>query len=104
MDEFSARFSVATARSDGATVVTPVGELDLATAPQLARALAAIRPSTVPLVLDLRRLGLSDDGGLDALCSAVDEAGRPAGGPDRREPAVLSLDQVLERLPILAGS
>ena len=57
-------FRLASARRDGVLVLSPEGELDLATAPQLADAFA-----DEPIVLDLGGLDFIDSTGLATLIS-----------------------------------
>jgi anti-anti-sigma factor len=68
-----ARFGVRThVESDRRTLVV-VGELDLASAPKLARAVsAALRAGARRLILDLRRLEFIDASGLHAVVAARD--------------------------------
>ena len=60
---------LATRRSDdGPVSVTPAGELDLASAPQLESELLALLESGTPrLTIDLRRLSFMDCAGLSAM-------------------------------------
>jgi anti-sigma B factor antagonist len=68
-------FRLASEHRDGVLVLSPEGELDLATSPQLADAFA-----DVPIVLDLRGLDFIDSTGLATLiseCRRRSERGRP---------------------------
>ncbi len=60
----------------GAAWVEPVGELDLATAPQLEEALEAARASARLVVLDLRRLTFLDSTGVHLVIDAGTRARR----------------------------
>jgi anti-sigma B factor antagonist len=54
-------------RDDGSVVVSVAGELDVATAPELARALAGIEGD---VTVDLRRATFADPSGLRVLLAA----------------------------------
>jgi anti-anti-sigma factor len=60
----------------GALVVDAEGEVDLATAPQLAAALGAVSESTTRVVLDLSAVSFLDSSGLNALVHARRELAR----------------------------
>jgi anti-anti-sigma factor len=85
------------------TVVGPCGELDLATAPELDRALAEIGERGTPVVVDLRGLTFMDSAGVHALTSGAAAAarhGRSFGvvaGVERVQ-RVLALTGVLDHL------
>jgi anti-sigma B factor antagonist len=67
----------------GATVVAPKGDLDLASADPLRRALAAlIERQQARLVVDLRQVLYIDSSGLGVLVAAMKQA-RAAGGDVR---------------------
>lgn len=70
--------TVSDRRVDDTVVVAAVGEVDIATAPQLHDALlAAIRqPDTPRVVLDINGLTFLGSRGLAALLAGLDEAGR----------------------------
>jgi anti-sigma B factor antagonist len=83
-----APFSAAATRDGAMVVIALTGELDLATAPQLERAIPPISPGET-LVIDLRGLSFLDSSGLHALMrldvAARDEGWSLAvvrGGPD----------------------
>jgi anti-anti-sigma factor len=83
---------------DGETWVELAGELDMASAPDLSDALAAVQ--TGPVVVDLSRLEFIDCTGIRALVAASDELGarlRIVPGDDRvqRVFRVLDLEDVL---------
>ena len=59
---------------DATAWLTLRGELDLATAPALERALAKAAGDSAPLVLDLRQLGFIDSSGLRVILSAASQA------------------------------
>lgn len=98
---------VTTADADGAVRVVPTGDLDLATAEQLERAIAAAerKVATGRLVLDFSELDFMDSTGLQVLLDAdvrAEADGRElvvvAGdGPARR---VLELADALPRLKV----
>ena len=60
-------FSVARHREHGAVVVTPVGEVDLATVPQVREELRAASGEARRVVLDLRAVTFMDSSGLRLL-------------------------------------
>jgi anti-anti-sigma factor len=72
-------FELKVVRDGRSTHIAPCGELDIATTPQLERALAeATANSTAKIVLDLRELTFMDSTGLRALTQAnsrADDAG-----------------------------
>jgi anti-sigma B factor antagonist len=64
-------FDLRVVRSDSRVHIVPVGELDIATAPQLEQALVeATSGPASELVLDLRELTFMDSTGLRALAQA----------------------------------
>ena len=66
------------AEGPGVTRVTPSGELDIATAPQLADALSEAARGSAAVILDLNELMFMDSSGLHAILSAhtrLNEAG-----------------------------
>ena len=73
-------FDLRIARNDERIQIVPCGELDIATTPQLERAIAeATTDATAELVLDLRQLTFMDSTGLRALAQAnvnAEAAGR----------------------------
>jgi anti-sigma B factor antagonist len=72
--------SVTLAEEDGIAVVRAVGDLDLATAPQLVRAINAACAGRRPRVLaDLAALDFCDSAGLRALLGAAREVEARAG-------------------------
>lgn len=96
-------------RIDGRTRVTPAGELDLVTAPLLARALReAEQHAGVDILLDLTRVSFMDSSGLAAVLEAVQRNRdheraltiRPGDGAVIR---VLALANVLDDLPLAPG-
>jgi anti-sigma B factor antagonist len=61
-------FRLETEQRDGVRVLAPEGELDLATAPQLAAVLSdAVGQSTLPVVLDLGKVTFIDSSALRTL-------------------------------------
>jgi anti-sigma B factor antagonist len=104
-------------RAPGYTIVTPAGELDIATAPQLRECLLAVLPDHPALVIDLDQVSFCDATGLGVLVGAANRAdatgaslhlvcSRPdiqrlfdITGLDRRLPLARTLDEVLAALP-----
>ncbi len=96
-------------RTDGLTRVRAAGELDLMTAPLLARALheAEQLPDT-DILLDLTQVSFMDSSGLTVVLEAVERDRdhareltiRPGGGAAIR---VLALADVLDDLPLAPG-
>jgi anti-anti-sigma factor len=72
--EFESRFAVALERRGERTLVRATGDLDVETAPQLERALAAVQAPGRRVVLDLRELRAADDTGMRAILNALDTA------------------------------
>ena len=66
-------------RRDRGAVVTVRGEVDLATAPALADALAGIAPGDGPAVVDLTDVGFLDSSGLSVLLQARERLSAGAG-------------------------
>lgn len=58
------------AEGPGVTRVTPSGELDIVTAPQLAEALSEAARGSAAVILDLSELTFMDSSGLHAILSA----------------------------------
>jgi len=64
-------FELRVVRDDGSAHIAPVGELDIATTPELEQALAhATADAVAEIVLDLRELTFMDSTGLRALAQA----------------------------------
>lgn len=105
-----ANLTVSSSRPEqGVVVLHVVGEVDAATAPELAAALGPVwsmRPSRV--VLDLSGVGFLGTAGLSELLSAVERAEleqvslRLVGGPRCVERA-LRVAGLADRLPVSAG-
>ncbi len=100
-------FEIITEEAEGQTRVTLVGELDIATAPQLEEGLERVESDTPGvLVLDLRKVAFIDSTGLRAVIAA-DERARTAGRRFviiRGTPAVervFSVTQLDQRLQIV---
>jgi anti-sigma B factor antagonist len=91
-------FSVRQEDHDGALVVIPRGELDLATAPALEAALDRALTAAPRVVLDLRELEFIDSSGLRALLTARRRA-QDAGA----EFSLVAGDRGLERTLEIAG-
>ena len=64
-------FTVAVEHLDGTIVVCPVGELDLATAPELERVLSGLRGDAHAVLLDLSGLTFVDCAGLGPIRETV---------------------------------
>jgi anti-sigma B factor antagonist len=64
---------------DGIAIVRAAGELDLATAPQLARAIAAVNGRPPRVLVDLAAVEFCDSAGLRALLGAAREVEARAG-------------------------
>ena len=81
-------FHVGVSRSDGGVVVGVVGELDLATAPQLRDSLVALsEEGQTQVVLDLTRLSFIDSTGLSVLVMALNRARADGGSVLLRNPS-----------------
>ncbi len=102
-------WSMERTQSSGVTRVTPAGELDLVTAPLLARALReAEQTAEGDVLLDLSRVSFMDSSGLAAVLEAVQRSRenhhrltiRPGEGAVIR---VLALANVLDDLPLAPG-
>jgi anti-anti-sigma factor len=68
--------------TEGATLITVDGELDVATADRLVGAVAELVERNEPIVLDLRHVSFLDSSGMRALLEVSDHAaglGRPVG-------------------------
>src|SRR5438034_872071 len=105
----------------GCTIVTPAGELDIATTPQLRECLLALLPAHPALVIDLDQLSFCDATGLGVLVGAANRAranrtslhlvcSRPGirrlfelTGLARRLPLARTLDEVLAALAAADG-
>jgi anti-anti-sigma factor len=66
------------------TVVRVEGELDLATAPELASALEALDSGTGPVIVDLTEVGFVDSSGLSTLLQARQRLAGASGAPELR--------------------
>jgi anti-sigma B factor antagonist len=99
-------FSIRTASEGDAFVVAPTGEIDLATAPELAGSLEAAPPGVRHVVVDLTDVSFIDSSGINVLLTAerrLAEGG--AGfrvvappGPVRR---VFELTQLVDSLGVV---
>ena len=69
-------FSISAAERDGRVVLTPHGELDLATAPELEELVNARIDDGREVVVDLRSLEFMDSSGIRVLVAAHARAGR----------------------------
>jgi len=93
-------------RAQGHVVITVAGEVDLATAPELAAALDEVGADDGPIVVDLTEVGFLDSSGLNVLLQARERLG---GGTSVRlvatRPAILrvlavtGLDEVFPVFP-----
>src|ERR1700745_3436876 len=61
-------------KAPGCAIVTPAGELDIATAPQLRECLLALLPAHPALVIDLDQVSFCDATGLGVLAGAANRA------------------------------
>jgi anti-anti-sigma factor len=90
------QFDLVIDSSDGTAVVHPSGELDLATAPTLWRALALLlRGDHRSVVMDLSRLTFSDCAGLRPIRRALREGARTGTIVELRD-AVPAVRRVLD--------
>ena len=102
-------FQITTASHDGTTQVEVVGELDIATAPELERELTAVVAAPGgDIVLDLRSVTFIDSSGLRAVLvasrSAVDASRRLIVVPgDGQVLRVIQLARVEDRLDLGDG-
>ena len=78
----------------GVLVVDAVGEIDMATAPQLAAALGAVSDRATRVVVDLSAVSFLDSSGLSALV----QARRELAGREVSFRTVSPKDQVLRRV------
>jgi len=92
-------FEIAMTRDNGTVTVSPAGELDIATVPRLADALAAAERPYTMLVLDLRGLSFIDSSGLRLVLMEV-ERGRGEG----HDVAVIPGDERVQRIFRLTGA
>lgn len=100
------RFQTASEPIGGTRVVAVAGEVDLATGPELERALLAI-PAAASVIVDLTDCGFIDSTGLHILFRAHERLGRSGGqlavvSPNRPVLTVLEvtrLDQILATYP-----
>lgn len=90
------RLAVSSEQRGGVTVVAPSGEIDLATADELASALDHGRRDGSALVLDLRRVPFMDSSGLAVVMRVVERLGA-------RFAVVLEEGSPVERLFDLTG-
>ena len=107
-------FSIATQELDGRLVVTPAGELDLATAPELEQIVMPAVRDGGQVIVDLRRLAFMDSSGVRVLVEghalAAESAGRltivrpPAGSPVDRVIDIAGIARALEMVDELEGS
>lgn len=97
-------FATNTAMNGTTTVVDVIGELDLATAPELRRAVtAACEGAARTLVLDLARLSFTDSTGISAISAATARAAEQGISVMLRNPSerlrqtltILGLDRTL---------
>ncbi len=95
MEQDEPTFEVEVRADPAGTVVTPRGELDMATADELRAALDAAQG---PLTLDLSGLRFLDTSGLRLVLETAEQARR-----DRRELTVLPGTAAVQRLFEVAG-
>lgn len=60
--------------TDGKLTISPRGEIDIATAPELAQRLAELQEAGTPTVLDLSGVSFMDSSGIATLLRAVNAA------------------------------
>jgi stage II sporulation protein AA (anti-sigma F factor antagonist) len=91
-------FTVEVQRHPGAAVVSPAGEIDVATVDQLRERLLACEADSPMVVLDLRRVEFMDTSGLQLVfeCQRRAQAGGPAF-------ALVRGSRQIERLFEIAG-
>jgi anti-anti-sigma factor len=88
-------FAVSEGEADGAVILRPSGELDIATAPRLEAALADGREPGQRVVLDLAELEFMDSTGLRVIVRAV-EAAQHDGWDLRLRPGPPAVHRVFE--------
>jgi anti-sigma B factor antagonist len=102
-------FGLCTVSLDGHVTIALTGELDLATAPQLAEELALIPPDgTELLTLDLSGLTFVDSTGLSTFVAAFKQLGSQGVGMVLRSPTastrrVLEISGLDKLLPVIDG-
>jgi anti-anti-sigma factor len=98
------RFAIATATRGDALVITVAGEVDLATSPELARAVEGPANGAVRVVADLSAITFLDSSGISTLVRAQCELTRRGlelhvvatpDGPVRRVLELMSLNDLL---------
>ena len=102
--KWSPGFSCVRSQQGGTTTVVVCGELDIATAPELERALCDGETGAEVVIVDLRDVGFIDSSGLHVIVAAherIRRAGRrllvvPGSAAVRRLFAVSGLDHELE--------
>jgi anti-anti-sigma factor len=100
------RFDVAVERRDGAAVVRPIGELDMASAPQLREIVGGLRHTHSSLLIDLKGVTFLDSTGLrliwdvDAMCRHDGLDLKLAPGPPEVM-RVFELTGLTRRLPFI---
>jgi anti-anti-sigma factor len=99
----NAQLSVAVEQHDDGATVKLGGELDLATAPVLARALAACRRSSRRVTLDLRGLEFMDCSGLRCILDADRRAQLTVIAGTGRVRQLLALTGVDRRLALVGA-
>lgn len=101
-------FDVATNRQDGALVVAPSGEIDLATVDLVREAVERDKESGEDLVLDLREVGFMDTSGLRYVLELMDRSAREGFGlrlvkGPRAVQRVFEVSGLEPRLPFVDG-
>lgn len=71
-----APFELRLAESGQRVIVTVVGEVDMVTAPELARTLEAVEPPTELVVIDLTEVSFLDSSALNTLVRCARDLGR----------------------------
>jgi anti-anti-sigma factor len=91
-------FAVEVERTGSTATVAIVGELDIATTPELVRALAGLEPGYELLVLDLTRCTFFASSGISILLAENDRAER-----ERFELVIIKAPPDVQRMFDLAG-
>jgi anti-anti-sigma factor len=105
-DEPISEFSIEERRHDGTAVLTVRGELDLASADELAARLEALRAAGEPALLDLDELDFMDSSGLRMVLNAAETSDATGwafsltSGPEQVQ-RLFESTRVTDRLPIV---
>jgi anti-sigma B factor antagonist len=105
-DEPISEFSIEERRRDGTAVLTVRGELDLASADDVAARLEALRAAGEPALLDLDELDFMDSSGLRMVLNAAETSDATGwafsltAGPEQVQ-RLFESTRVTDRLPIV---